>query len=213
MRDRLFQVIANGKQALDGAMMDMGKMMAEALLLMDREWQSGPDYAPTDPALQKWASQGGSIYIGDQKVKLQVPRMRDIKKGEVRLSSTLKMKEPGQFSEELLQKILRGFSERKVEETIIQGAQAFGVSPSAVGQKIVEITAKKLKAFAERDLSGFKPFAIYIDTIHRGGEAFIVALGLDLEGKKMPLGFWQGATENSEICNELLADLERRGMK
>ena len=29
----------------------------------------------------------------------------------------------------------------------------------------------------------------------------------------MVLGYWEGATENSEICNELLADLERRDLK
>ena len=111
MRDRLFQVIANGKQALDSTMMDIGRMMAESFLLMDREEQSGPEYAPTNPSLQKWASQGGSVYIGDQKVKVQVPRMRDIALGEVQLPSYLKMKRPGQFSEELLQKLLRGVSE------------------------------------------------------------------------------------------------------
>jgi len=36
---------------------------------------------------------------------------------------------------------------------------------------------------------------------------------VNLEGEKIALGFWQGATENSEICNELFADLERRGLK
>lgn len=29
----------------------------------------------------------------------------------------------------------------------------------------------------------------------------------------MPLGFWQGATENHELCEELLGDLERRGLE
>ena len=29
---------------------------------------------------------------------------------------------------------------------------------------------------------------------------------------KQALGFWQGATENHEICEELLADMERRGL-
>ena len=67
-------------------------------------------------------------------------------------------------------------------------------------------------AFRERDLSDFKPFAIFIDTIHRGGEAFMVALGIEVGGKKRALGFWQGATENHVICEELLADLERRGL-
>jgi hypothetical protein len=74
-------------------------------------------------------------------------------------------------------------------------------------------TAQKLQEFRERDLSGFTPFAVYIDTIHRGNEAFIVALGVSLQGEKLALGFWQGATENSDICVELFNDLERRGLK
>src|SRR4030066_1535338 len=28
----------------------------------------------------------------------------------------------------------------------------------------------------------------------------------------MPLGFWQGATENHELCEELFADMERRDL-
>jgi hypothetical protein len=134
MMSRMLQVMTTGKQAFDGVMMDIGRMMAESFMLMDREEQSGPDYAPTDPSLQKWASQGGSVYIGDQKVKLQVPRMRNISQGEVPLQSYQKMKEPGQFSEELFQKLLRGVSERKYEETVVRGAQAFGVSPSSASR-------------------------------------------------------------------------------
>jgi putative transposase len=70
----------------------------------------------------------------------------------------------------------------------------------------------KLREFKERNLSDFRPFAISIDTIHRGGEAFMVSLGIDVEGRKEVLGFWEGATENHEICEELLADMERRGL-
>lgn len=213
MVTRMFKVMKDGKQAFDSVMMDIGRMMAESFMLMDREELSGPDYSPTDPSLQKWASQGGSVYIGDQKVKVQVPRLRNITAGEVTLRSYEQMKKPGQFSEELLQKILRGVSERKYEETVVQGAQAFGVSPSSTSRHIVEVTTKKLREFAERDLSGFRPFAAYIDTVHRGDEAFIVALGVDLQGNKQALGFWQGSTENSDICNGLLTDLERRGLE
>jgi len=213
MKDHMHQIISKGKKALDELMMDMGKMLAESILQMDREEQAGSDYAPIDPKLQKWASQGGSVYLGDQKVKLQVPRLRHTENGEVPLKSYLKMKERGQFSEELLQQAMRGLSQRKYNDTVTDSAKAFGVSPSTISRHIVEVTSKRLKEFAERDLSGHQPFAIFIDTVHRGDEAFIVALGIDLMGNKLALGFWQGATENSEICNELLADLERRGMK
>ncbi len=54
------------------------------------------------------------------------------------------------------------------------------------------------------------PFALFLDTIHRGSEAFLVALGVDLNGVKMALGFWQGSSENYEICEALFRDLERR---
>ncbi len=90
-------------------------------------------------------------------------------------------------------------------------AQAFGVSPSAVSQHLVEATTQKLKDFKERALTDFTPFALFLATIHRGGEAFIVALGIDLAGHKRVLGFWQGATENHETCEALLGDLESRG--
>jgi transposase-like protein len=77
---------------------------------------------------------------------------------------------------------------------------------------LVEATAKQLKEFSERDLSEFDPFAVFLDTVHRGGKAFIVALGIDLGWSKKNLGFWEGATENNEICKELLASLEERGL-
>jgi transposase-like protein len=78
---------------------------------------------------------------------------------------------------------------------------------------VVEMTTQKLQEFKERDLSEIRLFALFIDTIHRGGEAFMVGLGIDTEGQKQVLGFWEGATENHEVCEELLSDMERRGLE
>ena len=57
---------------------------------------------------------------------------------------------------------------------------------------LVEATAKQLKQFRERSLEEFPVFAMYLDTVHRGGQAFVVALGVDRER----------ATENHEICDK-----------
>ncbi|MBI4681368.1 MAG: transposase [Nitrospirae bacterium] len=192
-------------------MKEIGRMMAETIMYIDREETSGPDYQPFSPEVRKWASQTGSVYIGDQKVQVEHPRLRG-KQGEILLKSYEKLKEPDGFSEELLTKVLRGISCQKYAETVIEAAQAFGVSASSVSQHIISATAKQLKEFRERSLTAFKPFAIFLDTIHRGGEAFIVGLGIDALGFKTVLGFWQGATENHEICEELLADLVNRGL-
>ena len=212
MLGALVRVIGSGKQALDAVMLEMGRMVAESIMLIEREELAGPDYYPTHPGLQKWAHEAGSAYIGDQKVKVTRPRLRDVEQGEVPLKSYARLHATGDFSEELLEKIVRGVSAQKYSETVLGAARAFGVSPSSVSQKMVELTAQKLKAYQTRSLAEYTPFALFLDTIHRGGEAFLVALGVDLSGEKMALGFWQGSSENHEICEALFRDLERRGL-
>ena len=212
MLGTLVRVISSGKQALDAVMLEMGRMVAESVMLMEREEVAGPDYYPTDPAFKKWAHEAGSLYLGDQKVKVTRPRLRHVEQGEVTLQSYARLRTPGAFSEELLEKILRGVSAQKYAETVLQAGEALGVSSSTVSRKLVDLTATKLKAFQERSLADFKPFAVFLDTIHRGGEAFLVALGVDVSGQKMALGFWQGSSENHEICEALFRDLERRGL-
>lgn len=208
----LTRVLHADKQALDAVMLEMGRMVAESVMLIEREEVAGPDYYPTDPNLQKWAHEEGSIFIGGQKVRVHRPRLRHVVHGEVPMQSYVRLHSPEQFSEELLEKILRGVSTQKYEETVLDAAHAFGVSPSSVSQKMVTLTAQKLKAFQERSLAELTPFAIFLDTIHRGGEAFLVALGVDVSGEKMAVGFWQGSSENHEICEALFTDLERRGL-
>ncbi len=210
--DRMYQIITQGKQGLDAFLLEVGRMMAEAIMYMEREEIAGPDYYPRDRSIQKWASQPGSIYIADQKVRVERPRLRG-PQGEIGLSSYESLKRAGGFSEELLDKILRGISCRKYVDTVVETANAFGVSANSVSQHIVAATAKKLEEFKGRDLSGFQLFAIFIDTIRRAGSAFMVCLGIDLSGTKQVLDFWEGATENSEVCRDLFADLERRGLQ
>jgi transposase-like protein len=212
MVNQMYRILVTGKQGFDTMMKELGRMVVEAIMYIEREEIAGPDYQPTNPGIYKWASQPGSVYIGEEKIKVNRPRLRS-KEEEIPLKSYQELKNPEQFSEELWTKILNGISCQKYQETVIDAAKAFGVSPSSVSRHIIEVTAKQLKEFKERNLEDFKPFALFLDTIHRGGEAFIIALGIDLSGRRMALGFWQGATENHEIGEELLGDLERRGLK
>ena len=45
--DQVVQVMLHGKRALDAAMLDVGRLVAETLMYMEREERSGPDY-PSD---------------------------------------------------------------------------------------------------------------------------------------------------------------------
>lgn len=207
----LAEILVRGKQGLDALLLELGRMLAETIMYIEREEISGPDYHPNSPEIKKWASQKGSIYIGDQKLHVDHPRLRG-PEGEIDLKIYKRLKGKGGFSEELLAKVLRGLSLSSYEETVTDALNAFGVSPSSASRRIIEATAGKLREFKDRDLSEVNIFAAFLDTVHRGGEAFIVCIGIDLEGMKHVLGFWQGATENHELCEELLMDMERRGL-
>jgi putative transposase len=210
-RQQVHEIIQKGTRALNEVSLDLGRQLAEFILYSEREERAGPDYQPRKQGLYKWASEPGSVYIGGQKVHVERPRLRRDEK-EVSLKSYQAMQQTGSFSEQLLGQSLAGLSGRRYRETLVNAAEAFGVSPSAVSARLVEATTQKLKDFRERRLEDFAPVAVFLDTVHRGGMAFVVALGLDLQGQKRALGFWEGATENAEVAETLLADLEGRGL-
>ena len=208
----LMAIRDHGKTAFDSLHKRLGAMLVESILQIEREEFTGADHSPKEAGFYKWGYQQGSVFIGDQKQKLRKPRA--IRNGTEFVSPTYeKLKNSGVFSEELLAKLMAGISARQYKSTVTKAAEAFGVSSSSVSRHFVKASAKKLREFVERDLSKFEPFAILLDTVHRGGVAFIVALGISKHGQKQVLGFWEGATENSTITLKLFEDLERRKLQ
>ena len=45
--DQVVQVMLKGKRALDTAMLEIGRLVAETVMYMEREEKSGPDYHPS----------------------------------------------------------------------------------------------------------------------------------------------------------------------
>jgi transposase-like protein len=208
----LFEIQSVGKVALDKLHHRLGRMLAESIMCIDRE-ESAAVAAQDGNQIYSWGYQPGSIFIGPSKVSVTKPRAKQKDGNEVHLQSYEKLKSKDAFSEELLGQLMAGLSGGQYKSTIAKAADAFGVSQSSVSRHFVRASAKKLKGFLERDLSERTPFAILMDTVHRGGIAFIVGLGVDSNGDKQVLGYWEGSTENATITNELLSDLERRGLK
>ena len=106
----LVRVIRSGNQVLDGVMREMGRRVAERIMLSEQEALAGPDDYPTHPDLQKGAHEAGSAYIGDQEVQVKRPRLRDVGQGEGPLKSSARRHATGDCSEELWEEILRGGS-------------------------------------------------------------------------------------------------------
>jgi transposase-like protein len=207
----LAKVIKDGKCALDSAVNQMGRTFVEFLMEAEREMVVGLPYHPKDPDTRRWARQNGSVFIGDGKMKVSVPRIRRSGK-EVPLSLYNRLHSSHDFSEEMLSLALRGLAAGRYEETVKDLGDYFGISRSSCSRKLVQATTGKLKEFLERNLGNIEPFAIFLDGIRRGKAVFIVSVCIDTSGRKKFLGFWEGSTENSDVCNMLLQDIERRGL-
>ncbi len=112
----------------------------------------------------------------------------------------------------VMRQMIRGISSRNYEEAIEGFIKGYGIKKSSISRHFVKATSEQMREFMERDLSHLELCAIFIDGIEFKENLLVVALGMDREGKKHILGLWQGATENSTVCNNLLDDIERRGL-
>jgi len=61
-------------------------------------------------------------------------------------------------------------------------------------------------------LDGLDLVALMIDGVHFADHLCVVALGIDHDGRKHPLGVVEGSTENSTVVTRLLVDLRERGL-
>ena len=87
-----------------------------------------------------------------------------------------------------------------------------GTSKSAASRALIAKTKMRLREFLSQPLGELELVAMFIDGIELGGATVVVALGLTADGTKVPLGMWQGSTENAALGIALLNDLIERGL-
>jgi putative transposase len=208
--ENLAALIAEAKENFEGIFAALKNELVHYLLHSSRELIAGPKHAPHQ-GFSNWGSQKGSVYVAGEKLKVQKPRLRS-KGKELSLPLYEALSERSRFSQEILLKALRGISCRNYQGALDGLLEEFGISKSSVSRHLKEATMAELKALQERSFEGIDPFAILLDGYHIGSTLFIIGLLIDTHGKKQVLGFWEGATENHEICLELLSQLEDRGL-
>ena len=177
---------------------------------------AGPRYQrkASDQPLRRWGSQLGSVYLADQKLPVDVPRVRNVANDtEVPLDVYQALQTPRQMDGGLLLRMLKGIATRNYEACAETVPEAFGLSRSSVSRRYVKGTARKLAEFQERSLEGYDLVALFLDGKSFADEEIIIALGVTLDGQKIPLGFVQAATENERVCRRFLSDLVERGLQ
>jgi len=113
-----------------------------------------------------------------------------------------------------LERMLAGLLTRRYPAGLepIGEVEPLATSKSAVSRRFVQGTKQKLAELFGRDLSQLDLLAIFIDGILIAEHCVVVALGVDAEGRKQPLGLWEESTEDKTVCNALLANLIERGL-
>ena len=206
------QVGWEGKAQLIQQLIPLGLIALKELLDSEVMELVGERYT-RESNCSRWGSNPGWAYMGDQKVSVTVPRVRGKQGGEeIPLESYHAMQEPRQIDGLTLNRVISGLSHRKYEKAVISVPETFGIKSSSVSRRFVRASAKKLKAFMERDLSPYDIVAIVLDGKSCGQNQFVIAMGVTMEGEKILLGFVETTTENYRICRAFLQQLIDRGL-
>jgi transposase-like protein len=162
----------------------------------------------------RWGRQGGSVYLGDQKLPVHVPRVRNQQTDtEIPLLPYTLLQHPRALDEGLLTRCLVGLTTRRYAECAEAVPPAFGLAKSTISRRFVRASAKKLKHLLSRPLTADAFVAVFLDGKTFGEDELVIALGVTVKGEKLVLGFYQTGTENARSCTEFLEGLVTRGLK
>ena len=90
---------------------------------------------------------------------------------------------------------------------------ATGTSRSAVSRRFVARTEHALAELLAADLSELDLVALLVDGIRVADHCCVVALGVTIDGTKVPLALAEGATENATVTRDLLAACATAGWR
>jgi len=160
----------------------------------------------------------GSVALGGRTVPVDRPRATLTGGGELTLDSYALFSSTDLLTQLAVERMLAGVATRRhgdVAEPI--GAEleavARGDSRSAVSRRFKAATTKALAELLARDLGELDVAALMIDGIVFADVCCVVALAITSDGTKVPVGLWDGDTENGTVVTDLLADLVARGLR
>ena len=156
-----------------------------------------------------------SLVLGGRRVAVQRPRARSVAGRELRLPSWREWSARDPLEQRAVEQMVLGVSTRRYArslEPLPEAVTVRGVSKSAVSERFVYGTERKLAELMSRDLRELRVVALLIDGVHFGEHVVLAAVGVDERGDKHALGLREGATENTAAVRALLADLVERGL-
>jgi transposase-like protein len=170
-----------------------------------------------DRVAVRHGSENGSVVLGGRRVPVRRPRARTGDGHEVPLATYRAFAAEDQLTAVVMERMLAGLATRRhtaaaepVGSDVAE--QATATSRSAVSRRFVAQTKTALAELLARDLGGLDIKALMVDGEHIAEHCCVVALAITADGTKVPVGLWEGSTENKTVVRHLLADLVGRGL-
>jgi transposase-like protein len=171
-----------------------------------------------DRVAERNGSAPGSVALGGRTVPVRRPRAVLVDGGEVNLDTYQAFSSRDLLTQVALERMLAGVATRRhnlVTEPIgtqLESSARSG-SKSAVSRRFKAATEVKLAELMGRNLTELDVAAMMIDGIIFAECCVVVALAITSDGTKIPVGLWEGDTENKVVVTDLLSDLVARGLE
>jgi putative transposase len=154
----------------------------------------------------------GSMTLGGRRVPVSRPRVRSVDGAELPVATYHYFADRDPLQRAVMDRMLAGVSTRKfarVGEPVGEQVEQTATSTrkSTVSEMFVEKTRTALEELMARRLDDVRLAVMMLDGLEIAERVHVVALGVTTEGVKVPLGLWEGSTENATLARTLLADL------
>lgn len=169
-----------------------------------------------DRIATRHGAERSSMVLGGRRVAVDKPRARSVAGQEIPLPTWNAFQGDDLLSEMAFDRMIAGLSTRNYEvglEPVGDGLDESGTGRSAVARRFKARTTKALADLMGKDLSELDICAVIADGEDVGDHTVVVALGIDRQGVKHPVGIAEGSTESEAVCTRLFNDLVRRGLE
>lgn len=204
----LLDLILESQQEIEAVSLNLGLKIMSRYMEAEIARRQGPWGQQTH---YRHGTQPGYVVFHGRKVPISRPRLRTKGGREAGLESYQLFQQDGRMQRAVARQLLRQVSTRNYAGAIDDCLEGYGVAKSSVSRHWQVATAAELEKLCQREVPK-DLVALLIDGKHFRSECLVVALGVDKAGQKHVLGLWHGATENSTVVRELLADLRERGL-
>lgn len=218
IREALGELVGAAREGLLALSVGVGLRVVHELMEAEVDEVVGPKGKwNAERTASRHGHEDGSMTLGGRRVPVSRPRARSVDGKELPIATYEYFADRDPLQRAVMDRMLAGVSTRKfarVGEPIGTEIEQTAVSKnkSTVSEMFIETTRTALAELMARRLEDMRLAVMMLDGLEIAGRVHVVALGITTEGVKVPLGLWEGSTENATLARSLLADLVDRGL-